>query len=87
MSFVMLIDNLSVLDVSYGHIHYLKIDLLHLRFLHLHPQFSQDVRPVFSLALVLQLSTPLLVHPPLRQLLQHHLSHVTFPLQYGTGHH
>ena len=78
MSFVMLIDNLSVLDVFYGHIHYLKIDLLHLRLLHL--QLSQDVRLVFSLALVLQLSTPLLVHPLFRQLHQQCFSHVTLPL-------
>ena len=81
----MLIDNLSVLDVCYGHTTYLKIDLLRLRLLHL--QFSQDVQPVFSPALVLLLSTPLLVLPHLRQLLQHYLSHVTIPLQYGPGHH
>ena len=77
MSLVMLIDNLSVLDVSYGHIHYLKIGLLHFRLLRL--QFSQDVRLVFSLAFVLQLITPLLVHPLFRQLLQQCLSHVTLP--------
>ena len=63
MSYGVLIDSLSVPDVYYGHIHCLKIDLLHLHLLHLH--HFRDVLLVFSLVLVIQLSTLLLVHPPL----------------------
>ena len=83
----MLIDNLSAQDAFYGHIHCLKIDLLRLHLLHLY--LSHDVRLVFSLALVLQLSTPLLVPHLFRQLHHHHLlfNNVSIPLQYGSGHH
>ena len=86
MSFAVLIDNLSAPDVSYGHIHCLKIDLLRLLLFHLY--LYHDVRLVFSLALVLQPSTPLLVLRLIRRLhLQLLLHDVSLPLQYGSGHH
>ena len=81
----MLIDNLFVLDICYGHTTSLKIDLLRLRLLRL--LFSQDAQLVFSPVLVLLLSTPLLVLLHLRQPLQRYPKHVTIPLQYGSGRH